>query len=464
MGEKAKEEKKKIFDSNKGIIALISITIILVLICIIELNFDLISEFSKNNFRSGLNIENIVIEDNQIKVSLEKPFFQKERWCQALKENEEIKENNWLKIDENICYIDIDSDIKYIVIKDNKITKEKIPISNYLNTIISLNTESKKIILVEGEEKDLKLEVEIEAIGSPNTTLNYTSENEELFKFENNKLIGISKGETNLIIQDKYNHEITIPVIVTDLITTPRLDEKKTFLKAGQYTEEEAHLLDEILEERVNEAGLKTRAGVVAAARFITLEFKYKIPYFLENGRYQKTGFSEAIDGEGRFYHKGLYLSKDKFEIIKRSKRKPAMWGETLYEYSNSRYMKNGLDCSGFVTWALYNGGFEPGDIGAGPNEWYTTLPDLGKSQNITLDLLKSGQVKAGDLIGWNGHIGLIIGIDENNIYTADTIYYSKGLVATKYTLEEMAYKSYFTHIYDMSEYYAEDGNYTNMW
>ena len=463
MEEKAKEENKKIFDSNKSIIALISITIILIFICIIGLNFDVISEFSKKVLKNGLNIESIVIEENQIKVTLEEPFIKKERWYQVLKENEELEDDKWTIVNENNCFISIDSDIKYIAIKDNKTINEK-PISNYLNTIISLNSENKKIILVEGEEKNLELDVEIETIGNPDTTLNYSSENEEILKIEDNKINGISVGETNILIQDKYNHEIVIPVIVTDLITKPMLNEKKTFLKAGQYTEEEAHLLDEILEERVNEAGLKTRAGVVAAARFITLEFKYKIPYFLENGRYQKTGFSEAIDGEGRFYHKGLYLSKDKYDIIKRSKRRPAMWGETLYEYSNSRYMKNGLDCSGFVTWALYNGGYEPGDIGAGPNEWYTTLPDLGKSQNITLDLLKSGQVKAGDLIGWNGHIGLIIGIDENNIYTADTIYYSKGLVATKYTLEEMAYKSYFTHIYDMSKYYVEDGNYTNMW
>ena len=126
--------------------------------------------------------------------------------------------------------------------------------------------------------------------------------------------------------------------------------------------------------------------------------------------------------------------------------------------------MKNGLDCSGFVTWAMYNGGYDPGDIGAGPGEWYKTLPDLGKSQPITLSLLKSGKVKAGDLIGWNGHIGMIIGITDTHIYTADTIYYSKGLVATEYTLEAMAYNSYFTHIYDMSDYYEEDGNYSAMW
>ena len=90
-------------------------------------------------------------------------------------------------------------------------------------------------------------------------------------------------------------------------------------------------------------------------------------------------------------------------------------------------------------------------------------MPDLGKTQNLTLELLKSGNVKAGDLISWPGHIGIIIGIDENYIYTADTIYYNKGLVATKYTYEQFVYNSGFKHVYDMTEYYESDGNYTAM-
>ena len=33
--------------------------------------------------------------------------------------------------------------------------------------------------------------------------------------------------------------------------------------------------------------------------------------------------------------------------------------------------MPNGLDCSGFVTWSLYNSGLDVGDIGAGINDKY---------------------------------------------------------------------------------------------
>ena len=449
-------------DRKKTLHKVINVVVILLFVICLLYKHGFFSKLEIKYFKSGLSIQKIDLENNNINIELTPSMINKDRWCQILSEDGEVDDAGWIKVTNNLCVCNIQDDMKYILVKDEKNISQKIKIEDYLNAITYLNTEKEKIIIVKGEEK--KIEVDVKYIGNPDLTLFYSSENEEILKTKDKVLEGIEAGETSLTITDRYNHILIIPVIVTDLVTTPQLNESKAFLKAGQYTQEEAHIIDEILEERVKEAGLKTRAGVVAAARFITLEFKYRVPYFLENGRFQKTGFSEQIDGEGRYYHKGLYLTKDKFETIKRSKRKPATWGETLYEYSNSRYMKNGLDCSGFVSWALYNGGYDPGDIGAGPNASFITMPDLGVSQKITLNLLKSGKVRAGDLIGWNGHIGVIIGIDDEYIYTADTVYYQKGLVATKYTLEEMAKKSHFTHIYDMSEYYVDDGNYTNMW
>ena len=189
------------------------------------------------------------------------------------------------------------------------------------------------------------------------------------------------------------------------------------------------------------------------------------MPYFLENGRLFDNGYSDYIDGEGRYYHKGLYLSKDKYKTIKRSTTTPRYWGQYLIEYSeNNRLMKNGLDCSGFVVWCIYNGGFDPGDRGAGPNPGDEDIIDLGKSQRITLKLLKSGKVKAGDLIGQEGHIGIIIGVEKGHITVADTLFYELGMVATRFSFNQLIYSSGFTHIYDMSGYYKQDGNYTAMW
>ena len=126
--------------------------------------------------------------------------------------------------------------------------------------------------------------------------------------------------------------------------------------------------------------------------------------------------------------------------------------------------MKNGLDCSGFVVWAVVNGGYDPGDRGSGPTPGDEDIIDLGVRHNLTLDYLKSGKVKAGDLIGQDGHIGIIIGVEKNHITVADTLYYELGLVATRFNFKDLVNRSGFTHIYDMSRYYKQDGNYTAMW
>lgn len=161
-------------------------------------------------------------------------------------------------------------------------------------------------------------------------------------------------------------------VVVTNLITNPIISSKE-ILPCNKYTEEEGILIDNILEYKINEAGYKTRAGVVAAARFLTLQFPYKIPYFYENGRVNNTGVNFA-DGEGRYYHQGLYLTNSKKNSIIASVSGPCIWGCPLYnweddlEYGYVWGVKkpNGLDCSGFVSWILYNGGFDPGDNGFG--------------------------------------------------------------------------------------------------
>ena len=92
---------------------------------------------------------------------------------------------------------------------------------------------------------------------------------------------------------------------------------------------------------------------MVEAARFLTLHFPYKIEYFYENGRLGTNG----IDGEGRYYHKGLYLNSSKYSTISKSKNGPKVWGCSLYSTPVKRNDNNGLDCSGFVSWALLNGG-----------------------------------------------------------------------------------------------------------
>ena len=179
------------------------------------------------------------------------------------------------------------------------------------------------------------------------------------------------------------------------------------------------------------------------------------------------------VDGEGRYYHKGLYLADSKKELITSSKEGPAIWGCKIrnledkkeYGYIPGVKMPNGLDCSGFVTWSLKNAGFEPGDVGAGEDPGRNCqCTDLGEFVPLDNALLKSGRVKAGDLINWWGHIAMIIGIDEetDTYYIAESLSYIGGVRAMIYTRSELL--KTFKYVVLMDSFYEKDGNYSIMW
>ncbi|MBO4351533.1 MAG: hypothetical protein J6A01_11395, partial [Proteobacteria bacterium] len=137
-----------------------------------------------------------------------------------------------------------------------------------------------------------------------------------------------------------------------------------------------------------------TRASVVAAARFLVLQFPYDIPY-------SQGGAYDVVTGRGHyiwaFWAKDGNLDADKTNssdvavfglnltpnaynsslthVSQRDTNKP--WGTyndnikdfdlTKYPGRNNKYKFTGLECSGFVTWALRNGRMGLGD-------WLTTI------------------------------------------------------------------------------------------
>lgn len=319
----------------------------------------------------------------------------------------------------------------------------------------------KKIYLIVGEETEIT--VQVTEKNNKKINLKYTIEDESVLGFENNKLKGLKDGKTKLIIKTQNNKSKEVEVVVTSLITKPTLNNDKEYIKCGEYTKEESDLLEEILEERINEAGYQTRGGALAAARFLILEFKSGIRYFNENGRLENHSNILHIDGEGRYYHKGLYLTPDKYDDISDSTEDgPKMWGCDLYNLYFNKSMENGLDCSGFITWALLNAGYDIKDVGSGqydyiPNE----LLDLEPKEKITKELLYSGKIKAGDLIGFDGHIAMIIGIESNKLYIGES--YETGLRVRTFTYNELI-ESEFTDIILMDNYYKNEGKYHNMW
>ncbi len=300
---------------------------------------------------------------------------------------------------------------------------------------------SYEIYLAEGETYDLERE-------------DLQSEDEKTAICEEGKIIAVAAGETKV-----YAGCDTYIVKVSDLYTAEHIDMNKEYLPEERYTIEENKYIDEVLAYLIDQAGYQSRAAAVEAARFLTLRFPYKLHYFYENGRLERAG--QEVDGEGRYYHKGLYLSSAKYAGISASLAATGAWGTKIYEYSTDQYTPNGLDCSGFITWALYNAGFDCGDIGAGPVMDVLDLTDLGEL--VSIEDAKIEDLKCGDLTGLDGHIGMIIGIDETKIYIAEA-YWVNDLQVRIYDKKEFLEKSEWEYVILMDEYYKQDGNYSKMW
>ncbi len=284
---------------------------------------------------------------------------------------------------------------------------------------------------------------------------------------------GLGKGTT--VCTAAYgDKEDSVEVVVTDLITpmAAEFDMEKPFLSCGVFSKEDNDLLDEILFSRVEKAGYQTRAGAVAAGRFLAMEFPYRINYFTENGRLGSCR-EKIVDGEGRYYHRGLYLDPSRFENIDMNYTMsgPAPWGCTIFEYSYERHAANGLDCSGSMTWILVQAGFDPGDIGAGITSWCPAMSDLGKRYWLA-DAYDDGSLRVGDLLSGGdggpeggGHIAMCVGIDKDGyVYVAEELgyHYYWGFMIRKYDRSELL--RYFYWRVDMDEFYGADGNLTDYW
>ena len=309
------------------------------------------------------------------------------------------------------------------------------------------------------------------------TSRTYSIEDESIISMENDTIKGLKVGSTNLTVSLKDGNSKTYEIVVTDLIVPATVNNNKGYLPCKQYTEIEAHMLDDILASRVLEAGNGTRGGVIAAARFMVLEFPYSIRYFNENGRLVDHGIRPHIDAEGRYYHKGLYLSEDKFQYLEKGAKStgPQIWGCYLYDYFISKQNMNGFTCSGFVTWAMLNGGFDVGDVGAGDfKQFDDDLSDLGPHHEITDDYVRTGNYKVGDFIARDGHAALIIGINEDTVYTAESLppklkvyIYGRYASITKHggTWKSLVNDDNLTYVVEMGGIYPNgDGWYHDMW
>lgn len=379
----------------------------------------------------------------------------------SLDDVSDLDDSYWYRVVDNKCKYKLDKfgDYNVYIKNNNKITKLDV------SKTFDISVDKKKYYLALGDSKNLIFKT----LSVGNASVSVYSKNDKIVSTKGNKIIATGVGSTKVIVSiDGVLREVT--VVVTDLIDKipKQYNYDREYLSCNTFSSKEARLLDNILFDRVKDAGEGTRAGVVAAARFLTLEFPYRISYFSENGRLANYSGGRKVDGEGRFYHKGLYLDDSKFEQLEYIDKGPNPWGCMIYSRPSKGMRTNGLDCSGFTTWAIYNGGFDIEDLGAfGGDSSIYNLNEVGEEVALTREVALSGKIKAGDLLGEvsvsEGHSALVIGVDSNNYYVAESLWISPlGLNVNTYKKSELS--NYFETVNLMDGYYEKNGNYTAMW
>lgn len=207
---------------------------------------------------------------------------------------------------------------------------------------------------------------------------------------------------------------------LNDVLTQP-LDSKLSEFNIS-YKDYNEYILNNVIK-----AGVGTRNGVIAAAVSLVggLYEKYsiRIPYTYAGQHGGNVGVRNPASGT--FY--GV----------------DPLWGSSIKYYRGDpvyrTYYRYGPDCSGFVMWALYNGGMSTGYSAA----------------NKT-NLQGSRVGDPGDLMWAPGHIMLVVGVndEEQKYYVAHAAGGDEGV-----KISTINFKDSYNKIVKMDSFYANEQN-----
>ena len=213
----------------------------------------------------------------------------------------------------------------------------------------------------------------------------------------------------------------------------------KPLIDRNTYSEADWSRMERELREKVEEAGWGTRAGVVTAAMYLC-SLDYAVPYR-----------GTPMDRE---HYQGVYpkigLNREWGKFV------PLKIDLTAYgrQYKKGGYYRNGLDCTGFVSWALVNGGLR--------KENDSTWTKFPKETHDLRDW--KDKVLPGDLAQvWDSkqkaytHFALVIGVDGDTIYIAEE---SGKLQVSSWSMSKNANN---WHIVPMEREYAAANGEGNM-
>lgn len=451
----------KIDKKNLAIIWIVVLLFIIILLLLVN------QEYNREPSIISIKYANKFNEDRTRNITLNiKKHNSNDIYCQFM---DDKKTSKWILVKNGKCSYGVKSfeykiNLRY---NDNQIVTYNQAFN--IDGILGIKINNRKKYLALGDT--LSVDAKLDYVGDVDTTIKYKSSNPNVISIDDKGNIRANNvGSSKISVYSSNKMSDEMEVISTDLIRVAVLDNNKEKVPCNAHSTEQVQMLDDILKSRVEEAGPATRAAVAVVSRFLTLEFPYKVPYFYENGRMTENGLQAIIEGEGRYYKKGLYLGVEKQNEITRVMAGPASWGCSLMNYEDDGYRKpntyypNGLDCSGYVSWVLYNAGLDLGDIGAGINPGVFDYTDAGEFQYNSYELMHSGKVKVGDLIGWDGHIAIIGAMSDTKVYVTESLIPGVIMDEYDYSSPYSNFYSRYDHIIDMSKNYKGEGNLKNMW
>ena len=200
----------------------------------------------------------------------------------------------------------------------------------------------------------------------------------------------------------------------------------------------------------VKNDGIGTREAAVDISTYTVNTFAsygYAIPYLFYGGHFttvvneQSQAHNYPIDN---YYGLNPYLGEKIYYNGSEGLTRTKADGSTV------TYMALGLDCSGFVTWALHNAGVNMKVKTSGD---YASLPNAGiHDANNTSEYIG----KPGDVFAYNGHVALNIKyVSGSNPYYVVIEEAGHGLAVNKYVIGSKYIKKF--KLVDMSYYYENE-------
>lgn len=233
--------------------------------------------------------------------------------------------------------------------------------------------------------------------------------------------------------------------------------DERTLLQCESYTQEQKDSLQTAFSNALDKVNDK-RGKVVTAATFL-VSLKYRIPY----GHEWKVSDTHEYDYVGRYTKKGLFLNAFTENGVS---HKP--WGclipthpryprETIANLGD--YYENGLHCSSFVGWALYNGDAVT-DVALLEKTYANGYRTFPRTTEVTLKG-NADLIRPGDLIGFPGHIAMVIGIKGDIVVYASaeggSAYPGKGLSWLTFNKKTTNFDSFsYKYFIQMNKVYGD--------